>query len=101
MDVTETLSQLTQTRNPLNVLSAMTGATNFINHSKEGAVSFRFKGSKEANYVKISLNGNDLYDVDFIKIWGMNLNKQKVYNDVYNDQLKELFESHTGLYLSF
>ena len=47
-------------------IKAMVGACNFGTNGND--VSFRFKGSKKANHIKITLNGMDLYDVEFIKI---------------------------------
>ena len=46
------------------------------------------------------LNGSDLYDVQFLKI---NMTKQthvivSEHCDMFNDQLRELFERETGLY---
>lgn len=50
----------------------MTGAKDFVSHNEEcGGLSFklpRFTGVK-INYVKIVLNGNDLYDVTFGRIF--------------------------------
>lgn len=66
-----------------------------------GAVCFKFKGSRKWNYVKITLNGLDLYDVQFCKIGrGTNVKWREPINNVYNDMLKEIFENETGLYLS-
>ena len=47
----------------------------------------------------VELNGNDLYDVTFAKVTKMGEMKSvREYNDVYNDMLVSLFESHTGMY---
>lgn len=75
----------------------------------ENGVSFKFSGSKKVNYVKIVLNGMDTYDLEFGKIsmkktdFGVKMpdyKKVKEFDDIYNDQLKGLFEQFTGLYLS-
>ena len=79
-------------------IMAMTGVKTFI--SESNAVSFRFKGSKKANWVKIKLNAMDTYDIEFKKIRGMNFPTTASFDGVYNDQLKSIFESTTGLYLS-
>lgn len=76
-------------------LKAMIGAKDFM--AIENGFAFKYP---KAKYVKITLNGKDLYDVEFSSIRG---GKQKVlntYNDVYATDLKGLFERETGLYLS-
>jgi len=80
-------------------LQAMVGANNFVQSKEEAWVSFKFKGSKVANYIKIHLNGNDLYDIEFGKIWGHKYKVVEKLDDVYFDSLVELFEKTTGLYL--
>lgn len=86
-----------------NKLAAMIGANNFISHSttKLGGLSFRIKcqGAK-ANYVKIILNGNDLYDVEMGKIRGLNYKVTYSQEDIFAEDLKEIIERETGLYLS-
>lgn len=77
-------------------LVVMTGANNFIAFSN--GVSFKLK-SKKANYVKITLNGNDLYDVQFQKLFGMKSKVVAEYNDLYFDQLIPIVEKETGMYL--
>jgi hypothetical protein len=94
MDHIETLKQLTGAHNPVNRLKLMLGANNFI--SNTDSISFRFKTSRDANYVKITLNGKDLYDVQFLKIVGVKLNKEKVFTDIPSENLKETFENYTG-----
>lgn len=80
-------------------LAAMVGAK-ITYDNKNQNVGIRFKGSTKANYVRITLNGKDLYDMEFLKIRGTSFKTVQTYNDVYGDQLKELFEKFTGLYLS-
>lgn len=83
-------------------LVAMLGANNFLYSAKENNwVSFRFKGSKLFNHVKITLNSMDTYDVKFKKVWGMKITREKTFSNVYNDQLIPLFEQTTKLYLIF
>ena len=82
-----------------NRLNAMIGLKDVIAH--QSGVSFKIKcqGAK-ANYVKIILNGLDLYDVEIGKIRGLNYTVKKSVNDYYCDMLKELIENETGLRLS-
>ena len=76
----------------------MTGAKNLTSH--EFALSMRIGRNKtNANFMIVELNGNDLYDVTFAKVTKMGEMKSvREYNDVYNDMLVSLFESHTGMY---
>jgi len=66
-----------------------------------GGVTFKFSGNRKINYVRIRLNGKDLYDLEFIKIHGTSVKVKAEANDVYADQLVDTFEKNTGLYLSF
>lgn len=81
-------------------LQVMIGAKDFV--ALKSGVMFRFTGKNKisANHCKIVLNGKDLYDITFTRIHGTKLTTKEVLNDVYCDQLTELFESTTGLYLS-
>lgn len=81
-----------------NKFRVMTGAKNFLDHGN--ALSMRIgRNSSNSNYLKVSLNSMDLYDVHFSKLTRKFEEKSvKEYNDVYADSLVEIFESHTGMY---
>lgn len=87
-------------------LKAMVGAHNFLKDSNW--VSFKFKGSKNSNYVKITLEADDTYTVEFWKVFNMNrktfeIKKPKFWSagkGLYADMLIREFETTTGLYLS-
>jgi len=74
----------------------MLGAKNLMAH--QSSLSFRIRGSSKVNYVKVTLNGNDLYDMEFGKVWGHNYTIKAEAKDVYADQLHDLIETNTGLY---
>lgn len=78
-------------------LVAMTGAYNFYDIGN--GVSFKIKNPR-ANYIKIKLNGKDLYDVEIGRIRGTTYKVVAEQNDVYFDQLKGLLEKATGMYFS-
>ncbi len=82
-------------------LSAMIGAKHFFSDDDGNTLVFKFKGSKVANYVRITLTPADTYTVDFKKIRGVEAKDVKVFEDVYADMLRDIFESTTGLYLTF
>lgn len=77
-------------------LVIMTGAYNFV--ASPNAVSFRIKNRK-VNYIKITLNGKDLYDVKFSRIFNYQEKVVAELNDIYFDQLIPIFEQNTGMYL--
>jgi len=83
-----------------NRIIAMTGAYHFAYSDEKQSLRFRFKGSQKTNYVRITLNSLDLYDIEFKKIWGMKCKDVETVNGVLWDQLKPIFEETTGLYLS-
>jgi hypothetical protein len=77
-----------------NKFRVMTGAT-FMT-SGENTLCVKFKGSRNANYMTITLNSNDLYDMKIQK--GIKVVSE--FNDVYNDMLQSIFTNVTGLYTS-
>lgn len=77
-------------------LQVMTGAYNFVAYPN--GVSFKFKNRK-VNYVKITLNGMDLYDIEFLKLTVNSQKKVAEFEDIYFDQLIDIFEDTTGMYL--
>tara|TARA_B100000212_G_C27322973_1_gene511035 strand:- start:511 stop:807 length:297 start_codon:yes stop_codon:yes gene_type:complete len=81
-----------------NKFRVMTGAKNMVSH--EFALSMKIGRNKtNANFMVVELNGNDLYNVTFAKLTKMGEMKSvKEYENVYNDMLVSIFESHTGMY---
>lgn len=53
------------------------------------------------NRVRITLNGKDLYDMEFIRTHGRSVKVVKEFNDVYAEDIKDRFEEGTGLYIRF
>jgi hypothetical protein len=103
MNICETLQQLTLSNNPIGRLRTMIGADSFTKEGEESSwVAFKFKAKakNKANYIKITLNPMDTYDLEFCNIRGMKVNWLEPITNVYCDQLKEVFEIETGLYLS-
>ena len=81
-----------------NKFRVMTGAKNFMGFS-EGLVMKIGRNSSNSNYLKITLNPMDLYDMEFAKVSRMGEKKSITeYNNVYNDSMVEVFEKHTGMY---
>ena len=83
----------------LGRLKAFVGGHTFV--SDGDSASFKFKGSKVANYMKVTLTPLDTYNVELGKIWGQKYTVKKELDNVYFDQLVSIFEDTTKLYLSF
>jgi hypothetical protein len=84
-----------------NKFIAMTGAKN-LGASENGLSMKIMRNAKKVTHVKITLNGKDLYDVEFIKINTRTLEMTVLSKaeDAYAEDLKGIFESSTGLYTS-
>ena len=80
-------------------LRAMIGAKYFIDHG--GALSFKFPNRQRSrgNYVKITLTPEDYYDMEFGQLMKHAVKPVKAYRGIMWDQLIEVFEQQTGLYL--
>lgn len=61
------------------------------------ALVFKIRGSKKWKYIKIALNGKDLYDVTF-STWRGDKITNKMIKNVYVDQLHKTIKQETGLY---
>jgi len=96
-------------------LSVMIGARNFMSDDDGRTLCFKFKSCRKASYVRITLNGLDLYDIEFIKParfkatrgrhnqLGLAYAENKTtgeFENVAADQMRDVFESFTGLVLS-
>jgi len=74
---------------------------NTVLETKDGAILKFPKSPLKVNLVKITLNGADTYDIEFLRTHGINLKTVSVEKDVYAEDLISFFEKNTGLYLSF
>ncbi len=82
-------------------LQVMIGAHNF-SYDTKGSLSFQFKGSRKANLAKVILDENDTYTLVLTMIHPKTgkLKETTILTDLYSEDLKEIFESETGLRLS-
>lgn len=76
----------------------MMGAQNLM--ADESAITFRIRGSRKYNHVRIELNGSDLYDITFTRIRALKIAAQDVIEDVYVESLHDVISYHTGLALA-
>ena len=79
-------------------LQIMLGAYNFVD--LKNGLSFKIKNPK-ANYIKITLNGKDLYDIEIGRIRGTTYKVVHSQEDVYAIDLRKVIEKHTGMYMAF
>ena len=79
-----------------NKFIAMTGAKNlgFTNNGLQMKIG---RNSKGITHVVISLKSTDTYDVEFIKMRGVNRKVVKKLKGVYADQLGTMFKKYTGM----
>lgn len=83
-----------------NKFVVMTGSKNFL--AGENFIRMNLTRNKaKAKWLKITLNGKDLYDMDFFTAdKNFNLTSKVKFEDVYFDQLQSFFTKATGLYTS-
>lgn len=82
----------------------LTGSNGFIIH--ESGVSFRVGANpKKISHCTITLNSGDLYNLIFYSTQysenGQSLKNETELTDIFCEDLKDVFESKTGLYVSF
>lgn len=86
-------------------LGAMLGAKNFVGGAD--SLSFQWPGKpgpipgKRANAINITLDPSDTYTITFYNVVKGVPKVVETFHDIYADQLVELFEKFTGLYLRF
>jgi hypothetical protein len=73
--------------------------------NKENSLRFKPKGSPTCNYIKITYDyARDLYNIEMFKYRTVNFEMKKSnvkeFNGLYVDQVREIIERETGLYLS-
>jgi len=74
----------------------MYGAKNFV--GSETSLTFRIgRNAINCNCIRITLNGLDLYDIEYLAIRGVTVKEKATSSNVYNDQLNEVISSVTGL----
>lgn len=81
-----------------NKFIAMTGACCYADG--ENTLVVKFKGSRIANIMYITLNSLDLYDVKIAKYRNLDVKTIAEISNAYADMLKTIFTQHTKLYTS-
>ena len=78
----------------------ITGAHNFVDIKNGIRMTLR-KNKANAKWLQITLNGKDLYDMEFISLRKDVTKVVAEYNDVYYDMVNDVFESVTGYITKF
>ena len=87
-------------------LKFFVGANTFTYHNRPEVeqvdAGFKFKMCRTANLVKVTYHRcPDVYTVKFFKLGKASIKEVSKFENIYFDQLIELFEKETGLYLHF
>ncbi len=77
----------------------MLGAQHLV--GDRNSLSFKVRGSRKANHIKIILDASDTYSMEFYKIRGTSVKLVTSMNWIYADQLRSVIESVTGLYVTW
>lgn len=80
-----------------NKFIVMVGAHSLTSDKNALIFKLRAQNEKHIKAVKVVLNGKDLYDIEFYSIQGYEFKTVGIANDVYNENLQDVFTSYTGL----
>lgn len=83
----------------VKALKTMVNARNF-SCDDSGTLSFWISGNKQMNFVRVKLNGNDLYDLEGLYVTVKGAKTVAEETDIFCEDLKEAFERLTGLCLT-
>lgn len=85
-----------------NRFFAMTGTKPQYKDTKNGDVLLAFKltrNASKATHLKLTYKGGlDLYEMEFVKCSVKEIKTVKKFEQLYGDQLQEIFTDATGLY---
>ena len=77
----------------------MTGAKDFLGDAS--ALHFRIPRNRtKANRVTITLRADDTYTIEWFSVRGFDKIVKRSFENVYADQLRQIFEDATGLLTS-
>lgn len=96
-NISETATTILSQLGGAGKLHAITGAHTFVD--LKNGLAFRLPNPR-ANWVKIILNGKDLYDIEVGRIRGTTYKVVAKGEDIYFDEMKPFIEQATGLTLT-
>lgn len=82
-------------------LSAFLGAKDLLFGNTEVCFRWKARARNGANALKIQLDPNDTYMVEFRFERAGKVTVRSAHSNIYAEELKSLFERETGLFLSF
>lgn len=94
MDNTQTLNHLGG-----NVAIRLINARQFV--ASDNSLRFRFSGSRRINVAVVTLDADDTYSLSFHKVGKSTSKEVATFAGIYADDLQQVFENETGLFLSF
>lgn len=77
----------------------MTGSKQFL-ALKNGLSMKLTRNQSGANYLRITLTPMDTYKMEFLSLRGQSMKAKAEFEDIYCDQLQDIFTQTTGLYTS-
>jgi hypothetical protein len=81
-------------------LAMMCGCKGFL--GDDNSVQFKVGSNpKKVTACRVVLDASDTYTVEFYAGRGLNIRKVSECSDVYADSFRAMFESKTGMYLTF
>lgn len=80
-----------------NRFAAITGAHTFMDLGNGLGMKIR-RNKSGAQYLRIKLTPMDTYTMEFIRFRKMDMSVVKSYENIYADQLQDIFTSVTGYY---
>lgn len=83
-----------------NRFIAMTGAKNLVGSDDALLFGLPSRPRVKINCIRITLLPCDTYRVEFMRLYNLNVTTLATYEDVYADNLRELFTRYTGLRVS-
>ena len=81
-------------------IATMLKVKSMVYDDNELVIQFTNRRRSRGNMVRITLNPLDLYDVTFYNVAKFEAKKVRVYNNLYNHSLREVFTRQTGLDLT-
>ena len=80
----------------------LTGSSNFIGDASNNRLTFKIgSGCKNRiTHCRITLTPMDVYTVEFLRVWGRNCTTISTHDDIYAENLKDLFKRETGMYVT-
>lgn len=104
MEATQTLEKaeiILQQLGGKGRLTAMIGAHTFVG-APGGSVQFRFRAKAKdgINFVRVSLQSDDTYRLEMLRLSGINSWHKADIAGLHAGDLRRIIENRTGLYLS-